>query len=621
MNLFKEAIASSPLAARLEARRVARQPRFAALIETLARKLDKPVDEIRARVESCLIEMVTLKSASWTWVWDHVMGPAHTRAFTLDVDAAAINRLKKLNEKVALVFLPSHRSYADVFVTGCAMRQHGLRRPHILGGDNLRFFPLGQSAKHSGGVFIRRSFKNDEIYKAVLQEYLTHLVAGGNNLEWYMEGGRSRTGKLRPPKYGLLSYLVYAIRSGAAKDVVLVPTSITYDQLHEVQAMADQEASGHKPKEGLPWLIDYARMQRTWIGQVHLRFGEPLSLAERLAEAGEDRERNRWLVEKTAFEVFKRINDATPVTQQALVTLALLTTGERAQTLDEVHRQLAPLLGYLRARSLPVSQVDALGHHHGVLQTLETLVATGVVLCFAEGREPVYRVEAGRHSVAAYYRNSAVHWFINRAILELAMWKAARSGAADLVKAGKQETLALRELMKFEFIFSDRAGFRDQLLAESDLFDPAWRKRLATAEQRLLMIAEAPFLIAPTVLPTFLEAYFIVADRLAAQPFGTLIDEKRFLDECVAVGNQYIYQQRVQHPEALSRELFGNALKLADNRGLLKPGGPELASQRAAFAAECEAHMQALNELARLRREPAQSSITATSSENDLATA
>ena len=591
----------------IEARRIMRLPRFTAMADRLAEKLGQTPADIRIAMKSCLSEMVSVKSRGGTWLWDNVLGPAHTRAFTVDADSGAIARLKKLNEKHALVFLPSHRSYADVFITSRALSAQGLRRPRVLGGDNLSFFPMGPIARHSGAVFIRRSFKNDEVYKAVLQEYLTHIVASGDNLEWYMEGGRSRTGKLRPPKYGLLGYLVHAIRSGAAKDVILVPTSITYDQLHEVQAMMAQEASGAKPKEGLPWLIDYARAQQTWIGQVHLRFGEPLSLADRVTEAGEDRERNRYLVEKAAFEVFKRINLATPVTSQALATLALLTLGERALTLDEVFRQLAPMLDYLRARSLPVSEVEPLRHHHGVMTTLETLVKTGIVARFESGTEPVYRIAPGRHAVAAYYRNSAVHWFINRAILELAMLKSAHSGAEDLVKAGKTETLALRDLLKFEFIFSDRAGFRDELLAESNLFDPDWRNRISTSRQRIDMMGDAPFLISPTVLPTFLEAYYLLADRLAAQPTGKVIDEKTLLDECLSVGQQYVLQQRLLHPECVSRELFANALRLAGNRELLAPGGPDLAVRRTAFARECELQMHALTDLSRWCRQPGNS--------------
>ena len=600
--MLRELIDSTSLGVRREARRVVALPRFVAQIEKLSEKLGRPIEEVRAEAESCLREMVTVQSRSWTWMFDHVMGPAHTQAFTLEVNRTAMRQLRELNQKHALVFLPSHRSYSDPFITTKAFRLHGVNRAHILGGDNLKFFPFEQMAQHSGQVFIRRSLKGADVYKAMLREYLTDLVSRRENLEWYMEGGRSRTGKLRAPMFGLMSYLVYAIRSGAAEDVILVPTSITYDQLHEVQAMAEQEASGRKPKEGLSWLIDYARMQNQWIGHAHLRFGEPMSLVERMREADQDPAQQRFLVEKTALEVFKRINLATPITPQALATLALLTQGERALTLDQVFQQIAPLLRYLQARSLPVAQVETLRHHHGVIDTLDTLVESGVVERFRKGVEPVYRIRSGKHSVAAYYRNSAIHWFVNRAILELAMWKAAHSGAKDLVKAGKQETLALRDLMKFEFIFSDRSGFRDELLAESDLFDPNWRNRIATARERIDMMKDAPFLIAPTVLPTFLEAYYVVADRLAAQAPGAPIDEKAFLDECIAVGRQYLLQQRVLHPECLSRELFTNALRLAANRELVAPGDEALAERRRVFAAECEAHVKALAELGRVPR-------------------
>jgi hypothetical protein len=115
---------------------------------------------------------------------------------------------------------------------------------------------------------MRRSFQDDEVYKFVVREYLGYLAATRHNLEWYMEGGRSRTGKLRPPKYGLLRYLVDAIESGVADDMLLVPVAMTYDQLHEIGVMAAEEAGAKKAKEGLRWLADYARMQRKWIARL-----------------------------------------------------------------------------------------------------------------------------------------------------------------------------------------------------------------------------------------------------------------------------------------------------------------------------------------------------------------
>ena len=129
---------------------------------------------------------------------------------------------------------------------------------------------------------------------------------------------------------------------------------------------------------------------------------------------------------------------SSPVTAQALLTLALLA-ADRALTLNELYGQLQHFLEYARSRSLPTSQLEPLRHHHGVMETLDSLVGTEVVERFEKGTEPVFRIKPGQHTVAAFYRNSAIHWFINRAMLELAMFKAVYSGESDLVKAGKRD--------------------------------------------------------------------------------------------------------------------------------------------------------------------------------------
>ena len=122
----------------------------------------------------------------------------------------------------------------------------------------MSFWPIGPLGKRAGLIFIRRSFGDDQVYKLAVREYFGHLVAKRFNLEWYIEGGRSRTGKLRPPRYGLLHYLVRALEDGRAEDVTLVPVSITYEQLQEVGAMAAEQGGGAKSAEGLGWLAGYA---------------------------------------------------------------------------------------------------------------------------------------------------------------------------------------------------------------------------------------------------------------------------------------------------------------------------------------------------------------------------
>jgi glycerol-3-phosphate O-acyltransferase len=582
--------------------------RFQKQLALLAQRLQRPLTEIRDEVAENLQEIVTVQNPLFTMMFDHLLGPMHTRAWTIEVDKPALINLRRLNKTRPLLFLPTHRSYADAFILTRALRDAGLPRNHILGGNNLGFFPLGTIIRRSGGVLVRRNFYDDEVYKFVVREYLGHLVAQGRNLEWYMEGGRSRTGKLRPPKYGLLRYLVDAIENGVAEDMLLVPVSMTYDQLHEVGVLVAEEAGMRKAKEGLRWLTSYARMQQRWVGTAFVGFGEPLSLKQALSNADGDHGGRRWTVEKIAFEVFQRINRATPVTAPALVTLALLGVGSRSLTLGEVSQVVGPLIEYSVQRNLPSRQLSGLRNNEELARVLETLTTSGVVLHFTNGIEPVYGINPGQHSVAAFYRNSAIHWFVNRAITELAWFTVLDSDAVDPVSVSWQHAFELRDLLKFDFFFSNRELFSEEIKAEMALLDPGFKSHAADPDSRHQTFLQAPFVIAHRVLPAFLEAYFVVADRLAAHPVDVSIDKAAFINDCCNVGKQYLLQQRLHNPECVSKELFGNALLLAANRDLLKPGGEALVTRRQTFANELATLVTAVGAIdaldqVRLRRE------------------
>ncbi len=569
-------------------------------LELLATHIQQPLPSVQARARVAAETLSTVLNPAFGALSDKLFAPLFTRAWTVDADMAALARLKQTNTTVPLVFLPTHRSYADPFIMAQVLRDAGMPRNHALGGENLGFFPFGTIIRRTGGVMIRRSFQDDQVYKFVVREYLHFLTAQGINLEWYMEGGRSRTGKLRPPKYGLLRYLVDSF--DPLRDLLLVPVSITYDQLHEVGMMAAEEAGAAKGKEGMDWMREYIRRQRQWIGRVYVRFGEPLSLREALAKTDTDAAAadadahtgpKRWTVEKVAFAVFQRINQATPVTAPALTTLALLGVRDRALTMAQVRGVLEPLLDYAAQRGLPSANLEFLRDDAGVSSVLADLVKAGVVRAYAQGKEPVYNIHSGQHSVAAFYRNSAIHWFINRALLELTLLSVVDDPQLDPLPEAWSRTFAMRDLLKFDFFFSDRSAFRREIAAEALLIDPDYANHMGTPAARMRILEKTPFLIAHRVLPAFVEAYFVVADRLTAQPVDQVVDRAQLIDECSRIGRQYLLQQRVRHPEAVSRELFGNAVQLAHNRGLLVPGG-QLAERRRDFAFEISTAMRAL---------------------------
>jgi len=551
-------------------------PHFRAEVARLAARLGLTEQEAMERAEGDLDNLVAAMSPIAVDLLSNTLRPLHARAWDVQVDTAGLDRLRALNREHALVFLPSHRSYADPLLLADVLADHDFPRNHVLSGDNLRFWPIGPLARRAGIVFIRRSFGDDEIYKLVLREYLGFLLAKRFNLEWYMEGGRSRTGKLRPPRYGLLAYVAEAVARGRAQDAYLVPVAITYDQLREVSAMAAEQAGAAKKAEGLGWLAAYARGQLDRIGTVYVRFAEPISLRAALPPDGPDgpdggKDAWRLALQKVAFEVAVRINQVTPVTATALVTLALLGVRDRALTLGQVRGVLEPLRGYLAERERPYSR-EILDTDAGVRQVLGALSQQNVVTIYAGGEEPVYAIQRGQHLVAAFYRNSAIHHFLDRAVAELVLLSPRFDRWA--------EGMRLRDQLKFEFFFPDKTAYRAVLQAELDRLDPSWE----TVADGRAVLERSDLLVANRVLRSFLDAQLVVAERLIARPAHRPVSEKEFLAECRGVGQQMLLQGRLHGPESLSRELFASALKLAGNRDLLGPGGADLTQRRQAFA-------------------------------------
>jgi glycerol-3-phosphate O-acyltransferase len=554
---------------------IAHSAEFGQQVRLLAERLDLPEEEVRAGALAALDDLVAAMDPAAVEVFTGLFRPLHARAWDVQADTAGLARLRELNERYPLVFLPSHRSYVDPLVLADVLARHDFPRNHVLGGDNLRFWPLGSLAKRAGIVFIRRSFGDDHVYKLAVREYFAFLLTKRFNLEWYMEGGRSRTGKLRPPRHGLLRYVADAVERGRVDDVFVVPVSITYDQLREVSLMAAEQGGAAKRGEGLSWLASYAREQLTTpLGTVHVGFAEPISLAAALRSGADpaDPDARRLTLQKVAFQVAVGINSVTPATATALVTLALLGVRDRALTLGQVQRVLAPLLDHLTERGMPHSGA-VLATARGVRQVLGALAQQGVVTLYEGGEEPVYSIERGQHLVASFYRNSAIHHVVDRAIAELVLLH----DPADRW----DEAMRLRDLLKFEFFFPERDAYRERLGAELAQLDPDWE----TAEGREVL-CRAPLLLAHRVLRSFVDAQLVVAERLAARDPRTPVVEPDFLSECAGVGRQMLLQGRLHGPESLSRELFASALQLAANLDLVDPGREELARRRQDWAAQ-----------------------------------
>ncbi len=568
---------------RLVAEQISSSARFQSGAAKLAAELGRPTDAVVSEATDKLSGFVATQSRLMDDIFSATFNRLHERAWNVAVDVDTLNSLRTLNKSTGLVFLPSHRSYVDPLVLATVLRKNDFPPNLVLGGNNLSFWPVGPVARRAGMIFIRRKFGSDPVYKFAMRSYLAYIIEKRFNLEWYIEGGRSRTGKLRKPMLGLLNYVVDAAGQLDDADLTIVPTSIVYDQLQEVGAIAAEDAGGVKKPEGVGWLLRYAKAQRSYLGEARVRFGTPISLRETLEEVGEGPAQ----LEKVAFRVMDEINSATPITATSLVGFAALGAQDRAYTLPEIEAVLAPLLDYIDRRGLPGPD-PALCRGVGLVRTLRVLAGNGVVSCYEGGSEQVWSVVPENRAVAAYYRNGALHHFVDRAIVEMGLLALAegevKAGSTpirsshvgsppapdeELLTAAQREALRIRDLLKFEFFFPPKTEFLHRLGIELDLLAPGWRAVTPTQEWTYEVLhGHTGALFARRTLQPFFDAQLVVATKLVE--LGNTAQEKdALIADCLGLGRQLALQAVLRSKDSVSKDLYDGAYRLADNRGLI----------------------------------------------------
>ena len=213
---------------------------FQAGIERLARQESKPEKRMGQRTGRYLKEIAAQHSPNVIDVVNGITTKAITAAHhSVDYSEADLRSIYRVAANDPIIFLPSHKSNFDHLVFQHVLYENELPLNHTAGGVNMNFFIIGPLLRRSGIFFIRREFKDNEPYKFVLKQYIDYLLEKRFAIEWYIEGGRSRSGKLREPKLGLLAYVVDSYQRGITNDVVIVPVSINYDQITDVGSYAE----------------------------------------------------------------------------------------------------------------------------------------------------------------------------------------------------------------------------------------------------------------------------------------------------------------------------------------------------------------------------------------------
>ena len=516
----------------------------------------------------------------------------------IDIDDEQLQHISNLLQTRPVVFLTSHKSMLDTIALSIVLFEANLPLPLTFGGINLNTPGLGALARRAGIIFLRRSFQDNVIYKATFRRYIDYLIDKRFSLLWALEGTRSRTGKLLPPRFGLFNYVVDSILRTRLHEVAFVPVSVAYDQITEVEDYATEQRGHKKKPEGATWMVRFLRPS-THHGKIFLRFGKELTVTDLVPEpqlpSDPASPQKQALVQNLALQVAYRMNAATPITATAIVTLILLAAGNRALSLTEIQYLARSGLALTRRRGLEVVGQTEFRKAESVIAVLAQLKATGIVSYFDEGLERLYGITEDQHLKAAYYRNTAIHYFVLDALVETSLLQAAQVPPAEREAALFTAARDLREVFLFEFYFPRRADFDDAIRAVLADRCPNWQDALDDGVDGVrTMLAQSRPLLGHAVLRSFADAYRVVARALVDLGDDAVTDRSAFIANCLKLGRHMRLQGRLFSEEAISKSLYESAVKMAAHRDLLR-GGADAKQQRDALFAELREVRQALD--------------------------
>lgn len=569
---------------------VVRSPKLQKVIADMAGEGAHERQVITARAFAMLREMEAALDMNAIAALDRVVEQATSRMFSaIEVDEAGIERLREHAKEGTLVLLPSHKSHMDYLALAWVLYRHKLQLPLVAAGDNLNFVPVGAILRRAGAFFIRRSFAGDRLYAAVVDAYVRRLIKDGVSLEFFPEGGRSRTGKLLPPKLGLLSLVVDAALGVPTRTTWFCPVSIGYERFVEEKAFVRELSGGEKEREDVRGLVKSIDAMVGRYGRLSVQFGKPLRLVDVLREIDPEARqadltkmtpaRRRAVVTRLGFRVMNEINAATAVTPGSLVACALLAHDRRGLPHAELVatcERLAKTLRHARARFSPslVERGGAL-RVEALAEALELFARAGHVTTHTIGGDAIYSVPPEARLSLDLAKNVIVHFFAPRGLIATALLASPGPPlGADVVR---DRVLALSRLFKYEFTF--RADAKFETIFEEEVAAMEADGELARVVQKpsegagaLIPKGDeglAEMRLYVSMLENFIEGY-----RVAARGLGTLLRGpapiKDVVKRAIVEGEKMFLAGEIARREAVSRPLLENAYASFVDQGYLR---------------------------------------------------
>jgi glycerol-3-phosphate O-acyltransferase len=517
-------------------------------------------EEIAADYSHSFVQLMSrLLRRLWTRIYD-------------GISVAHVETLTGIATGNELVYVPCHRSTMDDLLTPYAIYTHGFAVPHIAAGVNLDLPVVGRMMRKGGAFFMRRSFRGSPVYSAVFTRYLGAIMARGHPVQYFIEGGRSRSGRSLSPKTGMLSMTLRSYLRQPLRPVMFVPVYIGYERVMEIDSYVRELAGKPKEKESLLGFLRGLRRLRENFGHVHVNIGEPIALTPlldahlpdwrtRLGEEG--RGALGATVDQLAQRIMRNIHAAAAVTPVNLLALAMLGTPRQAMLMVDLQRQLTMYLAILRGApyaervtvtGLDAAAVIALGLERGLL---------------VAGEADTLALAPGQAEGMFWYRNNVLHLVALPSLLACCFLSGETRQHADLLRIVRRvyPYLQAELFLRWEDAELENAAaaqlvaMRDAGLLGGD--GSPWRAAPAASGEAVQLSQ-----LAQPMLLT-IERYYLVVALLLRAGSGS-IAQAELARRCQEMANRMVTLYGFFSPDFFDRTLFEGFVGLLRRQGVIR---------------------------------------------------
>jgi len=533
------------------------------------REARKYLDEIASDYNEIYVE-IWEKILTWLWnnIYDGVV-----------VDTEGIAKIRQVSKKMPFVIIPCHRSHIDYLLLSYIFYKNNIQMPFVAAGTNLSFFPMGYVFRKSGAFFLRRSFRGNELYAETLSRYIKVLLQEGLPLEFFIEGGRSRTGKMVMPKYGLLSMIIQAYLEKACPDLAAIPVYIGYDRVIEEKAYLQELGGAPKEKEKATEMIRSGRLLRKRYGRVYMNVGDPILLKSYLAEqekplAEMNVAERQSLYRRIGYKIVRAINQVSVVTPFALASAGLLCYDRRGISHGELADVVESFHDYLSFRKVSFAMTFA-DREAAIAEALNLFDQSDLISRMGaeeeeEVEEIVYSLDDDKRMNLEYYKNNILHYFLPASFVASSIL----TNQEDMIPLNRinDDYAFFKRLFRHEFIFDEVKKDRDEvgetlaylhsrgMIAGFDNEEKSWIEVKGRGRKNLLPFAG--------LIHNYMESYWVVVRGCYYLRKGPKA-ERDWLKAIRGLGARMYRKGEIRRAEALSQSNYLSAIRYLQDANII----------------------------------------------------